>query len=66
MQQATRAFVRLSLDRQGHLTFLREFDGVAHEIDDDLTEAARIAGYNLRDVGRDFTQQLQIRFFMSR
>ena len=51
--------LRLGGHVEDHFALLGELEGVADEVDDDLAQAAGIAGQALRYVGVDMTGQLQ-------
>ena len=45
-----------------HVSLLRELDGVADQVQEDLTQSARVAGQNGWNVGGNAQQQLQVLF----
>src|SRR5204862_644923 len=42
-----------------HLTLIRELDGIAYQVHDDLAQPAGVAYQRIRQVGRDLASQLQ-------
>jgi hypothetical protein len=62
MQDDAIAIFGLHVDAKHHFAFVREFKGVADQVDDDLIEAARIAEHLGRDGRRDPVHQLDSLF----
>ncbi len=52
--------VRSGVDFHHDLAFLREFDGVAEEVDQDLTQACHVADENLRHAVVHVVGQVQV------
>ena len=48
------------LDSQNHLALVREFDGIAQQVDEYLTEACRIACHPGRDIRVDIGHQFEV------
>ena len=59
VQDGTDALLGIDLDPQHHLSVSREFDGVADQIDHNLSQSGRITPHDFRHLGSDFAQKLQ-------